>query len=105
MNRCPKHVHWWDLDTTAACTRDAGHDGDHTDGDRWWDAHGLRTPRDPASQRRWPRHYGRLTAAEITDIRNRHRDGASFAAIARDLGVDYITVRKCALRLTYQDVA
>jgi hypothetical protein len=49
MMRCPVTVTWVELDMTARCLLPEGHDLPHTDGVFWFDAYGLRTPRDERS--------------------------------------------------------
>jgi hypothetical protein len=107
-HRCTATVYWWDIGVTVGCVRHHGHHGLHRDGTRWFDDAGFQQPRDEGriSRRRYlADRADRLTTRDVTDIRGRHAAGHTFAAIARDMAISYNTVRHCALRLTYQDVA
>jgi DNA-binding CsgD family transcriptional regulator len=109
-DRCPRVIHWWDIDTDARCTHDSGHNGDHGDGDRWWDGHGLQTPRDQPAAVPTPRaipirkhdRKARLTDAQAVEIRRQHAAGHTNAEIARRFGVSDQTIWSIANHRTYR---
>jgi hypothetical protein len=83
-----RHGHLW-LGTIAANSWDAFDKG------RWHS---------------WPRSVGeqhgtsKLTTAQVLEIRERSRNGATYAAIAADLGVSQSTVGLIVIRKTWRHV-